>query len=200
MPLPTIPDVVRVAVKGVTPAGSPFVNVLHYKDDTAVSLDAAIALFHAQLTTLYSTAGFGVGKNGWGALGATSARTVEVAYTPLFDDLATRVLAMAQTGGATGDALPSDTALCITLRTNLRGPRYRGRQYWAGGTEANNTATGKVLAATLGQLVAGWGQFLINLSGANVPLVVASYKFSEATLVTSVSANDTWDRQRRRAL
>jgi len=116
------------------------------------------------------------------------------------------------TGGAVagtmaGDFLPPQIALCITLRTALAGPRFRGRVYLPGYGESANTAVGVVnaTAASVNFVTAIKTALVANALDLGVihrptaaPLPVSA---GFITTVTSIVARDSvWDTQRRRAI
>lgn len=197
--LPTIPDVLRCSVVGHTAIGTRWANVLHVKKDAGMTTSAAIALVHTQIGLLYQSAGFGAGKLGWATMGHPLAGVEAVRYTPLYNNLATTINSLVIAGAGTGDALPSDTCLVISWRSDSRGPRYRGRSYWPSPSELTNGADGRCLPASAATFAAASLQFVANLATALVPLQVASYKYATSAPVTATSVDTRWDRQRRRA-
>jgi len=116
------------------------------------------------------------------------------------------------TGGAVagtlaGDFLPPQISLCITLRTALAGPRFRGRIYLPGYGEATNTAVGVItttvttvnfVTAIKTALVASALDLGVIHRPTEAPLPVSA---GFITTVTSIVARDAvWDTQRRRAI
>lgn len=110
-------------------------------------------------------------------------------------------------GTGTGDLLPLQTALCITLRTAFAGQRFRGRTYLCGYGEVNNTATGTINATNVAvawitaiktALVANSLDLGVIHRPTEAPLPVTS---GFITPVTAIVARDAvWDTQRRRAV
>jgi hypothetical protein len=129
-------------------------------------------------------------------------RDIRTASQPEFLDTGASVA-----GTGTGDLLPPQTALCITLRTASAGARFRGRVYLPGYTEGNNTATGTLSAAGSSVSFVTAIQSALIASSLNLgvihrptaaPLPVTS---GFITTVTSIVARDlVWDTQRRRAV
>lgn len=109
-------------------------------------------------------------------------------------------------GTLAGDLLPADTAVCMTLRTGLRGKHFRGRTYLGGFTEAACTAAGEIDTVTRDDIIAGAAVLIANLQGDGFPLAVVSTQLNNearaaavVTPVTTVDINNIFDRQRRRS-
>jgi hypothetical protein len=106
------------------------------------------------------------------------------------------------TGGNAGDPLPTGTALVLRLFSGTRGRSYRGRKYFPGLTEGNNTSDAKpdsgIISVAVGGLTA-----LIAAVNANTSdeceLAVLSRVLGQAEKVISGSIDSTWHYQRRRA-
>jgi hypothetical protein len=197
--LPVIADVIRASVVGRTAIGTPWANVLHFKKDAGMTVAAALDLFQAEAAKLYSSVGYGAGKSGWASFSHTLASVDQVRYTPLFNGLATQVKPLSINGTGGSDAMPSDTAMVVSWRADSRGPRYRGRSYWAAPVEGDNDPTGHINSGNVSNHSQAAIAFIVALSTALVPLQVASYKFGTSAPVVTASVNNVWDRQRRRA-
>lgn len=91
-------------------------------------------------------------------------------------------------GTATGDLLPSSTALCFTFRTALAGSRYRGRIYLGGFGETDNTATGQSGATLQTTGLAFVGAVHAAMSAQNLTPAVIS-RPADATDTTVVKHN-----------
>jgi hypothetical protein len=115
----------------------------------------------------------------------------------------------------TGNALPPQTALVVTIRTTLAGPRFRGRSYIPGWADSANDINGTATAAArtaagafltnVGSLIAGEGWFPAVISRpvystppAIPPVLIRPGLFTNATAF--VVRDLVWDTQRRRAI
>lgn len=101
-------------------------------------------------------------------------------------------------GTAAGSPLPADVALVLSLRTNLANRRGRGRFYLPQPAVSQVTATGRVVPATVTNIVAAaqaaWAGY--NLA-ASRPVV---YSRTGRTIenITTYDVGDLFDTQRRR--
>lgn len=110
-------------------------------------------------------------------------------------------------GTATGDLLPPQVALCITLRTARAGASFRGRVYLPGWAESLNAAGGTAVGTAVA--VTFISNIKTNLTSSGLDLGVLSRPDPDRvppslgfiTPVTSVVCRDAvWDTQRRRAV
>jgi hypothetical protein len=116
-------------------------------------------------------------------------------------------------GTGSGDALPNQLAGVVTLRTALAGKSFRGRVYFSGAIEDENTSDGRIAGELNTALVdfmtavqtdmATQGITLAVLSRprfANLPppLDVQTYAGAITTVIGIVTRDDEWDSQRRR--
>lgn len=110
-------------------------------------------------------------------------------------------------GLQTGDPMPNNVALVMSLRTALRGRSFRGRIY-VGGISESNALGNEVLGTLRDAHVLRWSQLIVFTGGVLTPdltMVVLSY-FSGgavrgtpvATPVATISANTRFDTMRRR--
>lgn len=144
--------------------------------------------------------------------GASVHTTVALANIGIRDIRTANAPEYIDTGGATagtgtGDILPLQVALCITLRTAFSGRTFRGRCYLPGWNETSNGVTGVVTstANAVGFITAIKSTLVSNSLDLGVihrptesPLPVTS---GFITPVTSIVARDAvWDTQRRRAV
>jgi len=136
------------------------------------------------------------------ALASVGLRDLRSANTAEFLDSGAAVA-----GAGTGDILPLQVALCITLRTAFAGRSFRGRVYLCGFNETSNGATGVITATSNAvAFVTAIKAALVSssldlgvLSRPRVAPLVPSAGF--ITPVTSIVARDAvWDTQRRRAI
>jgi len=95
-------------------------------------------------------------------------------------------------GTGTGDLLPGQVALCVTLRTALAGKSFRGRSYLPGFVEADNQASGTT-GATANAAGVAFVQAIDNALKANgLALGVLSRPSERKTLVeTTFHADGT---------
>ena len=195
MPLPTIPDVIRVAVEGRCSNGQPWANVFHVEKEAANAYDVAISQLHAFVATLYGAAGLRTQVS-------NNVSFDQVRYTPLDGISASTITTLGTVGAATDETLPPSSSIVVSHRTANRGPRYRGRTYlpqWTRGFLADDGSTSPATVATVSGY---WQTFNTSVSGAAflVAFVVASYKFSTVEPVLTSLANTEFDTQRRRRL
>lgn len=196
MPLPTIPDTMRVAVILKMANGHRGSNVLHFRKTGVLTFPGAITLLDPILLNLY-TVNQGAGL-AWKSIAPANASIVQFEYTPLDNASATTVIAHNVAGIDANDPLPAGTALVVTVRTALRGRAHRGRVYTGPYCEDANTA-GAPTAPTVLAVQTQW-QWLIStgLTGTGVSFGVASYKNETFENATSLTVDPRWDTQRRR--
>lgn len=196
MPLPVIADTLRATIRGTTPDSDQWVNVLHFRKTGALTYPAAIAILDPLLLAHYQT-NAGAGQ-AWRTNAPTTAAIVDFAYTPLDGSTATTIIPHALAGVNAGAVLPGSVAYAITLRTGQRGRSFRGRCYWGPFTTNFVAATGRTSNTFATAVATQWNNFLTNLTGSGVSLVVASYSLALATDVASCSTDTRLDSQRRR--
>jgi len=104
-------------------------------------------------------------------------------------------------GTATGNFLPPQTALVITLRTALAGKEYRGRTYLCGFSVTANDPNGLATVATT-NVAGGWVTAIKDALTANgLTMAVISRKLNIGTPITLIlSRNNVWETQRRRSI
>jgi len=116
-------------------------------------------------------------------------------------------------GTAVGDALPKQTAFCVTIRTALAGRSYRGRIYLPGFAETANMADGTA-SLSVGTAAASFVNSIgAALASSGYTLGVGSrFRAAQPSLVppileraafftpytTAVARDNVWDTQRRR--
>jgi hypothetical protein len=195
MPLPVIANTIRVSCEGLSPNGTPWANVLHFRKTGALTFVGAIAVLDPLLFALFN-ANLGGGTS-WKGQASTLHSLQRLEYTPLDGVTATTVIAHVLAGTVAAEPLPFMVSLVATLRTALRGRSFRGRSYWTGWTE-NTSLNGVPQAASVTAMNAQWTGFVASLVGSGVSLVVASYLLASAEDVTTVTVDGRWDTQRRR--
>lgn len=117
------------------------------------------------------------------------------------------------TGALSDNPLPSQTAACITWRTDTRGKSFRGRSYLGGFTEAGSSGqspTSTVYDAVVafasdlitGAQTAGWPLSIVSRYHQVVPGTPPTVPrvTNLITQVTSSTVDAAWKTQRRRAL
>lgn len=190
MPLPVILNVVRCAVRGTSPSGQRWINVwhMHFASGTPPSAGDITAL-HAKFQKLYGGPIYAGGVF-IAQLGVASCTADDITYTPLDGTTSSTVLALAAVAGTqAGDALPSQSAVGVTLRTGLRGRSKRGRIFLAFGSEAQTDVGGRLATGTAALVPVEFAAWITDLAGIGWTLVVASYKLSSAQSVTTVDVH-----------
>lgn len=145
-------------------------------------------------------------------LGANIHTTVALANVGLRDVRSANTAEFLDSGGATagtatGDVLPPQTAIVVTLRTAQAGRSFRGRVYLCGFAEASNATGG---TSALGTAPVGFVTAIksaLVTSGLDLGVLsrpaplAAPPRAGFITPVTSIVMRDTvWDTQRRRAV
>jgi len=93
-------------------------------------------------------------------------------------------------GTAVADPLPSQVALCLTLRTASAGRSFRGRSYISGFAEDQNNASGDAAAGAITGALAYVRGFQTSLSGAGLNLAVLTHAAERVTIVKTTFHND----------
>ena len=189
MPLPTIPNTIRVAFEWTPPAGlRKCVNVMHFTilgqtiDDVWDNLET-----HVTATMWYGS--------------RSTASITKLTLTHLGNnDLSVEHITSggAKWAGATttGDITPQ-VAQLVSLRTNRRGRSWRGRVYIPY-TSESNIAGGVYDSSIRAAQQTGWNTFITNMSASSTPLVVASYKEEDVSEVVAAVVRGFPGTQRRR--
>lgn len=168
-----------------------------------------VAITQAVANTIGAAVKAGLGTSTLGAnlhptvaLANVGLRDVRTASQPEYLDASAPVV-----GTGTGDLLPPQVAIVVTLRTALAGQSYRGRVYLPGFAEGTNSSTG---TSALGTAPVNFiAAIKSTLQGNAMDLGVLSRPNADATpprfgminVVTSIVMRDTvWDTQRRRAV
>lgn len=134
-----INDVVRLTVRG-TMHGSTVMFGHHFRAKTSTGTFAALAASYQSGIIPLVTA-------------ATSAEvtwlSISVAGTKVgADETLNAPLPAATIGALTGDALPGQNSMLVSVHTGVKGRRYRGRFYVPGVTETSSTG-GRIIGAQL---------------------------------------------------
>lgn len=190
--IPVVGDIAEIQMKGtLAAAGGKVVNVasvFHYRLALIVAPPTKAAL-----DTAFQTDLAGVVIN-YGA--AANIRYLQsennIRYVNEATDLAT-VFAHAQAGVIATDALPSDVAVSMLLRTAKRGREYRGAKRFAGASEIDTTGdvlTGAGLARWQALQAAVFLTIVDALGNRWVPSVLSRKLSQLQTNPTTVVAND----------
>lgn len=176
-PLPVIADVFRCQLFWKSSVGPTAANIFHVQAPSSTA------------GQVYSTIDANVTSGMWGHTPSTSTVTT-VKITPLDGVSATSVFAPTGTkwSGPTtvsGDIIPAAAAV-LTLRTALRGASHRGRLFLPFPAESQAT-NGILQASTVSSMNTAWTTFIIALSTASKPMVVASYKLAAAFGIVTYS-------------
>lgn len=164
----------------------------------ASSLSEVQAAAVTWLSDLWSGPG---GTNGYGSMvtGGVSATEVRTALITESTGLQTQLAedTVSHTGTATGNALPADCAITVSLRTQLANRSGRGRFYLPQPAASTSAADGKISTATVNALVAAlepaWQTF-----GAWSTPVVYSRTMRQTQIIQSFNVGNLYDTQRRR--
>lgn len=207
-----IPNTVEVVLNWELPNGKVVHNVLHGRVAGGFSATAGVAeAIRAAITSGGDWTGYAAQLNDGVSLLGVSLRDLRAANMPLVDSTG-----VAAAGTATGDALPPEVALVVTLRTAFAGRGFRGRVYLPGfdtaSLDPDGTATAGAISAarTFVQHV----QSALTASGITLgiaqparqaytsPRTGAAIPARSATIVdvtNIVTRNDVFDSQRRRS-
>lgn len=190
MPLPVIADVFRVTFDWSTSGGVTPRNVIHVQD-----------LGHARSE---ADVGSDIGE----VLGSVAHlfECVKDSYTlgqltviKLDGSSASVVVPFSTTNGqASGDIIPASSGV-LSLRTEVRGPRGRGRLF-LGPVGEGAQAGGILSSGVVSDMQAAWLTAADELQSLSpgLPLVVASYKHGDAHPVSNIIMDPVCGTQRRR--
>lgn len=187
-PLPTIANVIRVGLRWNPHDGVQPYNVMHVATNTTDLEQLALDLGDS-----WQDAGAGVFVRTCSGFTMTT-----VDLTPLDGVTATQQWPLGHTlsGGTDGESIPATCAV-LSLKTNQRGPRGRGRLYLgplAEGAQSNGLVNGPDTVS------AAWRAFNTALAATDsaASMVVASYTHADAGAVTSMHIDAACGTQRRR--
>lgn len=201
---------------------TPNINVLHAINPGGVTINQALAnTLGTAIKSAYTTnlASHVPSNSGLFQVGVRDLRTVHMA-----EYLDSGAIAP---GSGTGDYLPGQNAVCVTLRTAKAGQSFRGRVYLGGFTETDNTTTGAIATGLSNACVAFVTAIQSALNSNGLQLAVLSRPAYQTTktvvvhhgdgseetqthvtaarageinaVVAIVARNTIWDTQRRRA-
>jgi len=189
VPLPTIADTFRVTLNWDAGGSQSFHNVLHFFNATGNETDV-----YNDMNAHVTTGMWGLINGGFKV---TSVDVIDLGHAFTSVHFATGSPAK-WSGQAGGQVIPQGAAV-ITERTNLRGRSHRGRIYLPAIDESVQN-DGVLDAATVASSQTAWNTFLTAMGATNSQPVVASYKLSTESGITSYVVRPKLRTQRRRAL
>lgn len=165
-------------------AGNGAVNVLHATSSSAPVNQALANTLGAAIKSAF-TANLAPMMNSGSGLVRVGVRDLRVEHAAEFLDAGASVV-----GTGTGDSLPSQVALCMTLRTASAGKSFRGRVYLGGFTETQNDPAGLGIVAASTNCVAFLTAVSSAMSGSGLVFAVASRPAERSTVVKTTFHND----------
>jgi hypothetical protein len=209
---PLIPNCIETVLHWTMEDGKEAHNVLHGTASPSFTPTTAVAdALLSALTTGSAWTGYAAELHPTTNLFAISLRDRRSANSALVDSNSGN-----HPGTATGEALPNETALCVTLRTALSGPGQRGRAYLPGFAAVALSPGNLVSSAAMTAATTWTNTWLSAWSGVGLPLALAqpprnAYTGSTGTAhparaagllpITALGIRDNhWDSQRRRGL
>lgn len=104
---------------------------------------------------------------------------------------------VALSGVATGDSMPADVAIVVSLRTDLANRRGRGRFYLPQPAESTGTTDGRIAQATIDGIISALTAAWSAITPATEPVVYSRTNRS-FEVVQRFNIGDLYDTQRRR--
>lgn len=205
MPQIAIPDTLRV-VAHQTRGSEEVVNVFHVQK-AAIDTDAEFTALSAAFGQFYGNASTepagdrGIADFRDATVDLDRITIQDISAVPYTD---AREYPQSAPGTATGDLLPLQTSLCVTLRTGTANRRGRGRVFLGGfGEGANSEATdgyARPSTALMAAVANAFQDLLDNIQAVAVgaDLGVASFVDLDTRAVTSIKVKNVWSTQRRR--
>lgn len=190
--MPTvIPGACQVTTVG-TVLGNAWANVFTVgKLSSAVLTEAEAQDIANAIVAAYSGPLNDVLSNDWN-IATTRVLDLETSTSPSY------TFGTSVAGVLTSENAPPDQSLVVTWVTGFRGPRYRGRTFLPGWTEANNEDNGRPGSGTV-TAVNNWAQAMQdNLVAEGRVLGVGHPDLNTYTAVEGYITRTVWRRQRRR--
>lgn len=186
-----IPGCARVTVEG-TLLGRSWANVFHVDKGGSTLLNGLTAEAIADVfESMWDTYLDSVFSNDW-TMATIRVADLQTSTSPSFN------FAKSLAGALTNETLAPDTCGIVSWQTGLRGPRYRGRTYLCGWTEASNEDTGRPSTGAQAAMQ-DWADGLVTNLGVNgTPLALGHPDINDFTDVVSGDAKPVWRRQKRR--
>lgn len=186
-----IPNAVLVRLVWTSAAGGTPVNVIGFRKTGAVTVNQALA------DTVSATIKANFTSSGYAGFVTTSNGLVSVGVRDLSQpNLPEFIGAGAKVSGTqpAGKVLPSQVALCITLRTAKAGKSYRGRTYLPQWGDSALDAGGFVATAANTAGIAFMNENKTDLPANGLTMAVISRKTASFEDVTLVQSRDQiWD-------
>lgn len=176
MALPTINGVVRASFRGLMPSGKQWANVWHLRYAAGASSPGPveIAAMDAKMARMYTGTIYS-GGSCWLTFCSGACTLIDATYYVLNGTAGPIVINHAANGGvAAGTAQASEVAQVLSLRTGLRGRRYRGRIYLPG-TAVASTTNGILSAGVVTTTLAQINALQTDLQSIQWEIGVASY-------------------------
>jgi hypothetical protein len=176
MALPTINGTVRCAFRGLVPSGRQWTNVWHarYAGGASFPGPTEIAALDAKLVRMY-TGSIYSGGSVWLAQCTTGVTLIDATYYVLNGSAGPVGINHTAAGpGAIANSQASEVAHVLSLRTGLRGRRYRGRIYLPG-VSTTNVPSGILSSALVTTTLAQLNALQTDLQSIQWELGVASY-------------------------
>jgi len=166
-------------VGGQSPTGRKWANILHFRYAGGASSPGTVEIdnLDIDLFRFYSGTAYTTGSSYLSKCVAAMTLT-QVDYTVL--DGAALAYSKTHNGVGTlgGNSLPGEVAACLTLRTNTRGRRYRGRIYLPAAGSANIDVSGYWNSTFRTTTIQQWTDMVGALNTKQWRPVVASYGYS----------------------
>jgi hypothetical protein len=161
------------------PSGSAWTNVLHFRFNDGLAPSVAdITNLDASLIRFYSGGSYGTGT-AWLSFCNTAVSLADITYYILDGTSPAQIITHNVNGTVSAvDSLPSEVAAVLTLRTNVRGRRYRGRVFLPAPVKNNIGANGNFIASQATQCYAQWDGMVTALAPQHWKPVIASYGYS----------------------
>jgi hypothetical protein len=150
-------------------AGQGAVNVLHATKPGALVVNQALTNTVGAAIKSAWTSNIGALQHPTSSLVRVGLRDLTQANQPEFLDSGAAIV-----GTGTGDALPGQTACCITLKTALSGKSFRGRVYIGGFTETSNDPSGLIATSTVNAILGFVVAISQSLSTSTLAMAIAS--------------------------
>jgi hypothetical protein len=177
MPLPTIAGTVRATFRGTTGTATGWANVLHarYAGGASTPGSTEIAQLHAKLLRLYSGASYTTGA-AYLTFCKTTLNLADATYYVLNGIALPQIININVSGtGGTSNQLPNEVSPVLTLRTDTRGRRYRGRIYFPPPLATFCDANGNWTSTFMANIATQYTGLQADLASIQWELGVASY-------------------------